>query len=275
MPSLSEVIERQLSKAMPTSAYFGEVMYESGAVLGPRVQADMQFVVIHAGDARIAVDQKRHDLPADHVCCLLPGHTEQFEFSSDVKTHHSWLALHFEPLSAELAEKLAQVRFAHAMTRRMAELMEWGLSVARRRTSGDGPVLLHLGAAFLYAFAAAIELDDQDKPVPEPVAKARRFIEVHHVKPLELCDVAKAAGVTENHIVRLFNKHLGHTPMRYLWRVRVQHGADLLRDTGLSVGEIAYRVGFSTPYHFSRLVRQQLGLSPKQVRASHWNPPKR
>lgn len=271
MAMLSELIASQMQQSMPTSAYFGEVIYQAGAVLGPRVQADVQFVVVHAGEARITVDGHRHDLPADHVCCLLPGHTELFEFSRTSRTHHSWLALHFEPLSMELRDRLSGLIFAHALTRRMSELMELGLSVMRRRSAGDGPILLHLGGAFFHAFAAAHEAQDLDRPVPQPVARARRYIESHHAQPVELHDVAKAAGVTENHIVRLFSKHVGHTPMRYLWRVRVQHGADLLRDTGLSIGEIAYRVGFSTPYHFSRLVKQQLGLSPKQVRASHWN----
>ena len=71
---------------------------------------------------------------------------------------------------------------------------------------------------------------------------------------------------------------LGITPMAYLWRERVEHGIDLLRSTGLSVGEVASRAGFSSVYHFSRRVKALSGLSPSQMRvrssASGCEPPR-
>ena len=58
--------------------------------------------------------------------------------------------------------------------------------------------------------------------------------------------------------------------MRYVWEARTRRGAQLLRETGLTVSEIAYRCGFQTPFHFSRWVKQVHGMSPKEFRAQAW-----
>ncbi len=272
MAPMSDALDKLLRRTLPHDAVFGEVDYEPGGAFGPRVQQDVQLVVIHRGSAAITIDGRAHRLAADHVCCLAPGATEYFRFDRVKPTHHSWVALHFDPVPRGLKAVLRKLPFDQPMTRRMGDVLELGLSVMRRRLSGDHAVLLHLGVAFWHAYVAAAEMDKPDRPVPEPVARARRYMDRHFAEPMELADVARAAGVTQNHLVRLFAKHIGHTPMRYLWRVRVQRGADLLRDTGLNVSQIAYRAGFSTPYHFSRLVKQQLGVSPSELRQSHWQP---
>jgi AraC-like DNA-binding protein len=61
--------------------------------------------------------------------------------------------------------------------------------------------------------------------------------------------------------------------MQQLWNVRLREGCRLLRQTGLSIAEVAYRVGFQTPYHFSRHVRQHAGMPPRAYRQSHWEQP--
>ena len=92
----------------------------------------------------------------------------------------------------------------------------------------------------------------------------------HLAEPLTLDMIAMAAAVSPSHLIRLFRQQLNTTPMAYLWERRVGQGIDLLRQTGLSVGEIAKRCGFQTSYHFSRRVRQATGLSPLEVRQQAW-----
>jgi AraC family transcriptional regulator of arabinose operon len=274
MDDLNQQLGDVLERAWPSTAMFSEVTYRPGSAFGPRVQADVQFVMIHRGGMTILVNDKPRTLMPDEVCCLHPGGRESFACTDDGPTHHSWVAMHFDPVAAPLRALLDRLPFKVSMTRRLTDVRDLGLAVSRRRAEGDAHLQRHLGAAFFHAFAAACRAGERDRPVPEPVVRARRYIERHFARAVQLHDIARAAGVTANHIVRLFSRHLDHTPIRYLWHVRVQRGADLLRDTGLSVSEIAYRVGFSTPYHFSRRVKQQLGLCPRQLRQRYWNPPR-
>jgi AraC family L-rhamnose operon regulatory protein RhaS len=51
-----------------------------------------------------------------------------------------------------------------------------------------------------------------------------------------------------------------------LWNLRAEKGAFLLRQTGLSVSEIAYQCGYTNPFHFSRHVKAKYGHSPSDLR---------
>ena len=55
-------------------------------------------------------------------------------------------------------------------------------------------------------------------------------------------------------------------------RWRMQQGALYLRHTGLTGEVIAYRCGFKTAAHFSRMVKAHYNLAPSQIRARHLLP---
>jgi len=59
---------------------------------------------------------------------------------------------------------------------------------------------------------------------------------------------------------------MGESPMHYLKRVRINQARYLLEHTDLLVEEIAFDVGFSDPFHFSRVFRTLNNLSPRAWR---------
>jgi AraC-like DNA-binding protein len=54
--------------------------------------------------------------------------------------------------------------------------------------------------------------------------------------------------------------------MKYLWRLRCQQAALLLKGTSIPIGNISDQFGFSTQYHFSRLFKQYYGVAPSIYR---------
>ena len=83
-------------------------------------------------------------------------------------------------------------------------------------------------------------------------------------------DLTEAFALSQQHINRLFKAAFGQTALDYLWLLRVRRGAFMLRHTGLQVSQIAYRNGFKTPNHFSRLIRAEYGLPPRRLRLRDW-----
>ena len=73
-------------------------------------------------------------------------------------------------------------------------------------------------------------------------------------------------------VIYKFKTQLRTTPTSYLWNLRTEKGIELLRETGLSLSEIASRCGFKNPYHFSRLVAKLKGIPPGTVRKNAWLP---
>jgi len=106
---------------------------------------------------------------------------------------------------------------------------------------------------------------------------ARRFAERHpevvvdHITAhlsddLTTASLAAAAGVSERHLTRLFLKHLGLPPGRYIRRARAEAAAHLLATTTLPMSAIATRCGFGTPETLRQAFTARYGISPSRYR---------
>jgi AraC-like DNA-binding protein len=246
----------------------GEVVYPPAGRLGPRWQHDVELVLLHAGSARIAVDDDPpFVLLPGFVALLLPGHRELFEFDAREDTHHSWVQLNLEPpVPRELGFAPRVLPASAALT----ELMHGAVSAVRSPLATGEDVAAALAAAAIWRYVG--EAGSPTEGRADPVGLARAHLNRNLSDPeLSLERVAAAAHVTPAHLVRRFRAELGDTPMAYLWRRRVDAGVDLLTSTGLPVGEIGRRVGFRSVYHFSRRVKQATGLPPTELRRRGWS----
>lgn len=79
--------------------------------------------------------------------------------------------------------------------------------------------------------------------------------------------LARVSGTSEAHFSRSFREAFGLPPHRYLLSRRIERACTLLRDTDLSVTEIALRAGWRSLGSFSRTFRDVTGASPSEHRA--------
>ncbi len=78
--------------------------------------------------------------------------------------------------------------------------------------------------------------------------------------------LAKVSGVSEAHFARSFKDAFGVPPHRYLLTRRIERATTLLRDTDLSITEIAFQTGWSSLGTFSRTFRDITGETPNARR---------
>jgi AraC family transcriptional regulator len=95
------------------------------------------------------------------------------------------------------------------------------------------------------------------------------YLHANLASSLSLRDVAKAAAMSPYHFLRSFRTVFGTTPFAYLSSVRLHKATQLLRQTHLSVTEIAATVGFESPTSFSNLFRRTYSASPARYREQH------
>lgn len=79
---------------------------------------------------------------------------------------------------------------------------------------------------------------------------------------LTIADVAKAAGISQVYLRRLFRSFSGKTPQQFIQEKRLHTARDLLLHTDLGISQIAEESGFETPSYFYRLFRREYGTSP-------------
>ena len=104
---------------------------------------------------------------------------------------------------------------------------------------------------------------DVENPALQRVLAA---IEAEADAPLSPRQLAAIAGVSVRQLERLFRCHLGVAPRAHDRRVRLDRARRLLRQTGLSVLEVALACGFASPSHFSRTYRAAFGHPPVSER---------
>lgn len=85
-------------------------------------------------------------------------------------------------------------------------------------------------------------------------------------QPLGTSELADMINVSSRQLERLFRTYLHTTPTLYYQQLRLKAGYELLRQTTMSVLEVASATGFSSSDYFSRRFRVQFGISPTQAR---------
>ncbi|MBA2951538.1 AraC family transcriptional regulator [Streptomyces himalayensis] len=107
------------------------------------------------------------------------------------------------------------------------------------------------------------------RPGPHPaVSTAIAYIEAHLAAPLTVPAVARAAGVSHNHLTRLFRAATGDTVVGYVRRRRLDRAHHLLRASTLSIPAVAASVGIPDLQAFNKACRREFGASPRALRAS-------
>jgi len=105
---------------------------------------------------------------------------------------------------------------------------------------------------------------------------ATRFQLAHAVKSLldanirsdtGIQEMLRTLGFSDAHLSRVFHGAFGISPVEYRNTARLEHAKTLLRDSRLTIAEIAYRIGFQDAGYFSRQFRKRNRLGPRQFRS--------
>lgn len=83
---------------------------------------------------------------------------------------------------------------------------------------------------------------------------------------LTISNICKIGNISEATLRRLFNQHYGMSPKKYLIKLRLNKGTQLLIKCEKTVNEIAEECGFSDEKYFSRCIKKHFGVSPINLR---------
>jgi AraC-like DNA-binding protein len=132
-----------------------------------------------------------------------------------------------------------------------------------------------VGAASAAAYAAVSTLYDglaaraaePDMDHPVPVRRALALIADDLSAPLGIDRLARAAGLSRAHFVRLFARSVGEAPSTYVFRLRLERAARLLAATDAPVAAIARDTGFASGNYFAKAFLRARGVTPSAYRS--------
>lgn len=123
-----------------------------------------------------------------------------------------------------------------------------------------------LGALFYQWMAKVDEQRDTPHAYQETIEQIIQYIHNHLGDTITVKKLAHMAGLSERQFRQVFKAITGKSPKKYYDELRLNMSAELLTNTSLSIGEIAIKLAYSSPFHFSKAFKQYFGLFPSNYR---------
>jgi len=150
------------------------------------------------------------------------------------------------------------------------------LHLVRMQLGGD----VSAGVAEQFVYERVRQPDDPQR-VPlrhtignqsEKLIVAVELMEANIREPISQIELAEYVGLSQRQLQRLFQRYLISTPSRHYLQIRLLRACELLRQTRLSLVEVASMTGFVSSSHFSKSYKELYGHTPSAERRSKTQP---
>ena len=96
------------------------------------------------------------------------------------------------------------------------------------------------------------------------VARVKEYVAIHLQDPITASELAKVAGYSQYHMIRLFKEETGLSPFEYIRHKRLTAAAHALREGNGRVVDVALDFAFDTHEGFTRAFTTSFGITPKR-----------
>ncbi len=105
-------------------------------------------------------------------------------------------------------------------------------------------------------------------PPVRHLVRAKDLADARYAEPLNVDDLARAAGLSRAHFSREFRRAFGESPHAYLLTRRLERAATLLRTTDRTVADVCMLVGLQSVGSFTSSFTRAYGMPPTTYRAA-------
>ncbi len=233
-----------------------------------RVIDSWELILVLKSEMKMFVGRERYTVPAGKCLLLPPGirHGGLSPYTENL----SFFWIHFYPIGKKSEEMLKKRSccFAPGNPSRLNEYFQ--LYLARQeetpedRTGLDLLLELILHEAF---HPSGGQQADISEPEPRQVEQAAGIITLRFREPLSTSMIAKELQCNPDYLGRLYRKYRQETLTEALIRIRLNHAAALLRDTMLTIAQVAYETGFNDPGYFRQCFFRKFAMPPRAYRS--------
>ncbi|MFS4493458.1 helix-turn-helix domain-containing protein [Maribacter sp. 2308TA10-17] len=104
---------------------------------------------------------------------------------------------------------------------------------------------------------------------PYQIKNIHKYIEDKMEESISTGDLARIAGLSVHHFIRMFKRTTGETPHQCVIRLKLDQAKELLLKTRDNITQVGMGVGFDNPSHFSQLFKSNCGISPLKFRKAY------
>ncbi len=246
---------------------FGETTYTNGGVFGPVGSSSINLVIVVEGSMEVRWDGLSAEFAAGRAALIFSSESIEFRFPQGTKTVVEWCDTGEPAGSAWVRQKLKKAPLSLEVSDTLRQLMDIGKKLSSENRHEVRAFRDALGEALVCAYLHQANLDWDEALVPEPVIRGREFIEGHFCEHIDSFSRSPERPASAPSISIAYSSGArASAPPNTSGASGPRRGAFLLRQSGLTVGEIAYQCGYKNPFHFSRQIKAKYGHSPSELR---------
>jgi len=223
--------------------------------------------LVMAGRGRLVLQGEPYDLYPGHIFSYGPGISHTIRSDHDASLHKLFIDFSGADLRAIMNRcGLAPGTVHHFLPLdEGVRLFDMMAEAADRRSGLTQEICISLLRVFLLKIGERVLLPAVSTGASyEAFRRCKRYIDTHYLKLASLQELARALGIHKSRICQYFRAFSHDTPHRYLQRKKIHYAAGLLSRANIPVKEVAYEVGLEDPFHFSKVFKKILGVSPKR-----------
>jgi AraC-like DNA-binding protein len=95
------------------------------------------------------------------------------------------------------------------------------------------------------------------------IDKVLTYIHSNPYKQYTIAELTNLAGIKKSLFIKIFKEITDYTPIEYTTKLKLDHSKNFLVNSPMSISDIAFQCGFNDPFYFSRLFKNNFGISPK------------
>jgi AraC-like DNA-binding protein len=252
----------------------------------PRLRADyFSFIITKAGSGIYYLDDEKFPFSSGTIYFTNPGHLKSYELHECSESYIIVLSDNFlrENVHAEIYTEFPFLLAETVRPQKMSEpdfdefsLLYRQIFIAFNKESGyKNKILGNLFTVLLLKIKEKYWLNynpiDEGNRNSEIVKSFKKLLDTEFRKVidndrngnrLQVQYFAEQLHLHPNYLNSVIKSKTGRTVNDWISRYMITAAKNLLMSTSLSSKEIAYRLGFSEPTHFSRFFKKQLQLSP-------------
>lgn len=142
-------------------------------------------------------------------------------------------------------------------------------AVLERKDISSTEIMSRVSIIFHSLVQKLYELIKRDsRSISNEAQVLKNFIDSNIYSQLSTEILASHIYKSQSQTIRIFKSAYGITPYEYYTGIRIKKAMSLLRSTGLSIKEIAYKLSFCDEHYFSNVFKKYTGMSPREYRGS-------
>lgn len=230
--------------------------------IGNYVRSNYLIHYIHKGRGIYIAGGKEYSLKAGDIFLIYPYDVTYYRADENEPWEYSWVEFN----GTEAGKYLSSTAFTRENP------------VIYANTSVEKPILQLTSMAAenpyeLYsALMAVLAAMSDGRPktgsmADEYVKYALHYIHTYYYhSSISVEEISKYVGINRSYLCRIFRQKTGVSPKRYVTEYKMKMAASLLKETNLTIGQVASSSGYENQLYFSDSFRRFYGISPSEYR---------